>query len=207
MSNDWLLSNKKDTDTWIEQTKTKPQQTFELKLNKQRETFSFSPPINLIEEGNWMIAVTFFEATNSVFKTTKQYNSFSTTIPGHWNTKSLGKTTDELDNLLELRSQNATELHVKQVSEKGIGLIKDQSSNLEFLKNETLEELKNAKYNVPGVMVFRMQLTYDEIIKKIDLKHIPSKRRGYSPHPGTFDFNDLNKTLEYIFTQYCECKS
>ena len=31
------------------------------------ETFSFSPPINLVEEGKWLIAVTSFEATNSVF--------------------------------------------------------------------------------------------------------------------------------------------
>ena len=34
----------------VEQTKTKPPETLEFKLNKQIETFSFSPPKNLIEE-------------------------------------------------------------------------------------------------------------------------------------------------------------
>ena len=34
---------------------------------QQLETFSFSPPINLAEEGKWLLAVTSFEATISVF--------------------------------------------------------------------------------------------------------------------------------------------
>ena len=55
----------------------------------------------------------FFEATNSVFNITNENNSFSITIPGHWQTKSAEKTTDELNKLLELRSQNGFELHVK----------------------------------------------------------------------------------------------
>ena len=35
----------------IEQTRTKPQETFEFKMNKQMETFPFNPQINLSEEG------------------------------------------------------------------------------------------------------------------------------------------------------------
>ena len=34
----------------IEHTKTKPQETLEFKMNKQMQTFSFNPPINLSEE-------------------------------------------------------------------------------------------------------------------------------------------------------------
>ena len=37
---------KKHSDIVIEQTKTKPQETLKFKLNKQMETFSFSPPSN-----------------------------------------------------------------------------------------------------------------------------------------------------------------
>ena len=33
-------------------------------------------------------------------------------------------------------------------------------------------------------MVYRMQLTYDQIIDTADLKCIPSKRTGYSLPPG-----------------------
>ena len=49
MSNDLLHLSKKHTDTLIERTKTKPQETLEFKMNKQMQTFSLSLPINLFE--------------------------------------------------------------------------------------------------------------------------------------------------------------
>ena len=61
-----LLLIKKHTDTLIEQTKTKPQETLEFKKNKQMQTFSFNPPIKLVEEGKWLMAVSLFDCTNSV---------------------------------------------------------------------------------------------------------------------------------------------
>ena len=66
----------------IEQTKTKPQETLEYKMNKQMQTFSFSHPIILIEEDNWLLAVKSFDCTNSVFNITDENNSSSITIPG-----------------------------------------------------------------------------------------------------------------------------
>ena len=84
----------------VEQTKTKPQETLEFKLNKQRQTFSFSPPINLIEEGEWLLAVSSFECTNSVFNITDDNNSFSTIIAGHYETEFAEKIIDELNRLL-----------------------------------------------------------------------------------------------------------
>ena len=47
-------------------------------------------------------------------------------------------------------------------------------------------------------MVYRMQLTYDEIIDTSDLNYIPSKRIGYSLQPGIYEISDLNTTLEYL---------
>ena len=109
-----LLLIKKHTDALIEQTKTRPQKMLEFKINKQLETFLLYPPINLLEEGKWLLAVSSFEATNSVFNNTDENNWFSMTLPGHWQTKSHGKIIDELNNLLELRS---IEIHVKEVRE------------------------------------------------------------------------------------------
>ena len=83
-------------------------------MNKQIETFSYNPPINLAEEGRWLLAVTFFEATNSVFIITDENISFSIIIPSHWQTKPAEKTIDELNNLSELRFQNGIDLHVKE---------------------------------------------------------------------------------------------
>ena len=199
MDNELLLLIKKHTDTLIEQTKTKSQETLEFKMNKQTQTFSFSPPINLIEEDKWLLAVSSFECTNSVFNITNENNSFSIIVPGHYETESDQKTIDELNKLLELRSQNGIELHVEQVRKKGLILINDYSlSSLGMFKDEILEELKNVKYNDLEDLVYRFKLTYDEIMDILDLKDIPTKRTGYSLNPGIYEVIDLNNTLKNI---------
>ena len=119
MNDELLLSFKKHIDTLIEQTKTKPQEMLEFRMNKQIQTLSFNPPINLVEGGKWLLPVTSYEATNSVFEITDENNSFSLTLPGHWLTKSAEKTINEINKFLELRSQNSIELHLEQVRKKG----------------------------------------------------------------------------------------
>ena len=94
-----LLLIKKHTDTPIQQTKTRLQETLEFKMNKKMQAFSISPPRDLVEEGKWLLEVTSFETTNSVFIITNENNSFSVTIPGHWETKSAENTVDELNKL------------------------------------------------------------------------------------------------------------
>ena len=84
MDNEFLLLLKKRTNTVIEQTQTKPQETLAFKLNKQMETFSIIPPINLVEERKWLLAVTSLEATNSLFNLTDENNFFSISTPRHW---------------------------------------------------------------------------------------------------------------------------
>ena len=80
------------------------------------QIFSFSPPKNLMEEGERLLGVNLVECTNSVFNITNENNSFSITIPGHWQTKSDEKTIDELNRLLGLKS---LELHVEEVRKRG----------------------------------------------------------------------------------------
>ena len=43
-----------------------------------------------------------------------------------------------------------------------------------------------------------MQLSYDEIIDTLDLKYFPTKRTGYSVHPGIYEAIDSNTTLKHI---------
>ena len=143
--------------------------------------------------------VSSFECTNSVFNITSKNGFFSIIVPGHWESKSAEETVDELNKLLDLRSENDIELHTEQVRKKGLILIKDYSlSNLDMFKNEILEELKMIKYNDLEDLVYRMQLTYDEIIDVLDLKYIPTKRIGYTLDPGIYEVVDLNNTLKYI---------
>ena len=203
MNNELLLLIEKHTDTLIEQTKTKPQETLEFEMNKQMETFSFNPPINLIEEGKWLLAVSSSECTNSVFNITNENNSFSKIIPGHYLNKSDEETFAYLNKLLELKS---LESHVEVVRIKidKIKLGGKEYKLSEFdtqKKNEIFEVLKKAKYTNLQDMVHRMQLTYDEIINILDFKYIPTKRIGYSIEPNIYNVVDLNNTLKKYSTR------
>ena len=147
MNNELLLLIKKHTATLILQTNTKPQLTLEFRMNKQMQTFSFNAPINLLEGGKWLLAVTSFECTNSVFIITHENNSFSISIPGHWNSEDGEELIDELNKLLELRSENDIELHVKEVEKRGTRIeIENSGYNLagfDHFKSEILSELKS----------------------------------------------------------------
>ena len=163
------------------------------------QTFSFNPPINLVEEGRWLLGVSSFECTNSVFNITNENNSFSIIITGHYQNKSDEKTIDNLNKLIELKS---LELHVEEVKKRGnkvkIGDKEYELSEFDNQKYEKLQELKNAKYNNLGDLVYRMRLSYDEIMDILNLKYIPTKRTGYSLNPGIYEVVDLNNTLKYI---------
>ena len=165
MNNELLLLNKKHTDTLIEQTKTRPQEALEFKMNKQMQTYLLSPPINLLEHGKWLLAVSSFECTNSVFNINNENTSFSITIPGHWESKSAEETIDDLNKLLEIRSENSIALYVREVRKRGNQMkIEDNEylnlSDLDTLKNSTIKELKRVKYRDLEDLVFRLQLTY-----------------------------------------------
>ena len=199
MNNELLLLIRKHTEILIQQTKTKPKETLEFKMNKQMQTFSFNLPINLVEEGKWLLAVSSLECTNSVFNITNENNSFSIIIPGHYKTEFAEKVINDLNKLYELKS---LELHVGEVRKRGNKIkIEDKENKLsdfDTQKSEILEELRNVKYIDLRDLIYRMRLSYDEIIDILDLEYIPTKRIGYSLNPGIYEVVDLNNTLKYI---------
>ena len=142
MINELLLLIKKHTDTLIEQTKTKPQETLEFKMNEQKQTFSFNPPINLLEEGKWLLAVSSLECTNSVFNITIENNSFSIIVSGHYQNKSDEETIAYLNNLLELKS---LESHVEVIRIKG-GKIEIGGKEYKLSDFDTQKKTKYLKY-------------------------------------------------------------
>ena len=199
MNNELLLLIKKHTNTLIQQTRTKPQETLEFKMNKQMQTFSFNPPINLVEEGNWLLAVSSLECTNSIFNITNENNSFSIIIPGHYENEIAEKVINDLNKLLELKSLG---LLVEEVKKRGnkikIANKEYKLSDFDTQKYEIIEELKKVGYNDLEDLVYRMRLSYDEITDILDLKYIPTKRTGYSLDPGIYEVVDLNNTLKHI---------
>ena len=120
-------------------------------MNKQMQTFSFNPPIILIEEKKCLLRVTSLECTNSVFNITNENNSSSITLPGHWITENALQTLDKSKELLELDKRDLC-LHIAAVREKGhkIFLGGDENDLSDFdnslLRKETFEK----KINILG---------------------------------------------------------
>ena len=110
-------------------------------MKKQTQTFSFSLLINLFEEGKWLLAVSSFDCTNSVFNITNENISFSFIITGHYQTEFAEKIINDLNELLELKS---FELHVKEVRKRGNKIkIRDYEYKLSDLDTKKMRYLKN----------------------------------------------------------------
>ena len=119
-------------------------------MSRQMQTFSFNPPINLDEEVKWLLIAASFEATNSVFNITDENNSFSISTPGHWNSEDGEESINKLKKLLELRSKNDIELHVKEARKRRNQTKKWENdylslSDLDTRKNFISKELKKVK--------------------------------------------------------------
>ena len=183
MNNELLLLNKKYTDTLVEQTETRPQEALEFNMNKQMQTFSFSPPLDLVEESKWVLGVTSFDCTSSAFNTANEKDSFAISTPGYWFSRGDAELINKLQKLLKLRSQNVIKLQVEGVRKRGskIKIVgnEDKLSDLDTHKNEIFKELKNLEYNDLEDMVFRRELTYHEFAKILDTKYIDAKSVGY----------------------------
>ena len=67
-----LLSFAKSNLDIVENTLSKPQETLEFKMNKQKASFSFDIPLQLPEK--WMMGVTSLEVYNTVYNITKKNN-------------------------------------------------------------------------------------------------------------------------------------
>ena len=67
-----LLSIAKSNQEIVENTHSKPQETLEFKMNKQKESFSFDVPLLLPKK--WMMGVTSLEVYNTVYNITEKNN-------------------------------------------------------------------------------------------------------------------------------------
>ena len=117
--------------------------------------------------------------------------------------RNLEKIVTDINNLLELRSENGIELHVEEVRKRGNQTKIGENdylnlSDLDTLKDSIIKELKRVNYRDLEDLVFRLQLTYHEIVDIVDVKYISTKRIGYSLEPNIYDVVDLNNTFKSI---------
>ena len=67
-----LLNIAESNQEIVENAHSKPQETLEFKMTKQKESFSFDVPLNLVEK--WMMGVTSLEVYNIVYNITEKNN-------------------------------------------------------------------------------------------------------------------------------------
>ena len=117
--------------------------------------------------------MTSFECTNSVFNITDENNIFSISLPGRWISEDSEEIINKVNELLELKSENGIELHVKEVVKRGTRIEIEKSvynlARFEHFKCEILSELKRLNYRGLEDMVYRLQLTYHEIEDILDV--------------------------------------
>ena len=102
------------------------------------ETFSFNPPIKFPEEGKPFFAVTYFDATISVYNIANENNVFSISTTRYWSPKSAEETINLLKELIKLTSRNDIELQFKEVKKRGSRM-----------------EIQNTAYNLAGSELFK----------------------------------------------------
>ena len=67
-----LLNIAKSNQEIVENTHSKPQETLEFKMTKQKESFSFD--VSLLLPEKWMMGVTSLEVYNTVYNITEKNN-------------------------------------------------------------------------------------------------------------------------------------
>ena len=111
---------------------------------------------------------------------------------------------NKLFQLLEHRSKNGIELHVKEFETRGTRIeIENSRYNLagfDQFKSEILAELKRVKYKDLRDLVFRIELTYDESVDILDIKNNAGATNGYKLPPGRYEITDINLMLKSLFS-------
>ena len=70
--------------------------------------------------------------------------------------------------------------------------------SLDHFKKEILAELKRLKYKDLEDTVYRMELTYDEIVGILDVNSIAGSSTAYTLAPGIYKISDINLMLKSL---------
>ena len=71
-------------------------------------------------------------------------------------------------------------------------------AGFDHFKSEILAELKRLRYRVLDDMVYRMELTYDEIVDFLDVKYTAGSNIGYTLTSGIYEIGDINLLIKSL---------
>ena len=111
------------------------------------------------------------------------------TTPGHWSSQNAEETINKLNNLVDLTSENDPNLLNTEINKTGNNIIlvgQDYTycNLLDESKYDFIEMLKKNNFDDLEDMVYRLQLTNNELIDIHGLKYIPLSTIRYTLPPG-----------------------
>ena len=93
----------------------------------------------------------------------------------------------KLKEMLEFRSQNDIEFHVKEFEKRGTRIEIEKSgynlAGFDPFKSKKLAELRRVKYHDLRDLVYRLELTYDEDMDVIGMNELSATSIGYTLPP------------------------
>ena len=191
-----LLSITKNCETLIEQIYTKSQEVLEFKMIKSRETFHFSPPIQI--QGDWMIGLTDLEVYNSILNITAKNNKFKLykfpdeKVGGI----SYTKVRDEIEKDLGIEDITATDLQDEIIA----------PIIIEEYRKQVTKRMEDGQYmNILAIYTssvfqdfesfLRTQIDFIEDDIKLVLDEYNSSFNTYELQPGIYTFKDISEAL------------
>ena len=190
---DLLLSITKNCETLIEQTHRKAEETLEFKMNKSRETFHFSQPIQI--QGNWMIGLTDLEVYNSIFYIKEENNRFE-----------IYRDTPTKFQFLDLKDELEEILGIPHITREHL-LDDETASRIIDEYHKLSHEKKNSDgYTILLLNYSRSQLrdfeSYLRIRKGLDEEDIQLILKEYNSHfityeltPGIYTIQDISDAV------------
>ena len=186
---DLLLSITKNCETLIEQTRRKAEQTLEFNMNKSKETFHFSQPIQI--QGNWMIGLIDLEVYNSIFNITEEKNKFE-----------IYRDTPTKFQFLDLKDELEEILGIQHITTEHL-LDDDTASRI----IDEYHKLSQEKKNSDGYTIFLLNYSrsqfrdfesYLRIKIGLDEKDIQLILKEYNSHFITYELTPGNYTIQDI---------
>ena len=193
---DLLLSITKNCEMLIEQTHRKAEETLEFKMNKSREIFHFSPPIQI--KGDWMIGLTDLEIYNSIFNITEENNKFQ--LYKFPDEKAGGVTYEKVRDEIE-KDLDIEDITAKDLQDDIIGPIIIEEYKKQVTKRMNDEQYMNilARYTSSVFQDFesflRTQIDLIEDEVKLVLDEYNSSFITYELEPGKYTFKDISEAL------------
>ena len=185
-----LLSIAKSNQEIVENTHSKPQETLEFKMNKQKESFSFDIPLELPEQ--WMMGVTSLEVYNTVYNITEKNNKIKL-FTTEQNLKEYKIATDFMSKIKKLyETSNKGISNIEEIKKlinddnfKNVTLSKNYCDDLEKIINQINENIED-KTNI-------IYFEYRCISDCLEIE-IP---------PGAYELIDINNTIQQELINSC----